>query len=420
MKKRTIKDIKISRMAPQNNIIRSEEEIKQQQDSVKRVVKKRVAVKKMVNTRKIENIDIDMDNNINNIDADRKVKIERVVVENKNLNNIDESSKNIEKISKLKKKKGAGSKILIFILGLLGIFFLFNNFLNSADIDIEPKKEEVSLKNVAFNVNKITSDGKKTVGEFYYDIVEKKFESDKVELKIEAVKKVEEFASGKMKITNNTAKTMQLIKRTRFELDGKEYRIKNTISIPKKSSKTVLVVADKAGDDYNNLDKDQKYNIPGLKNNKEMYENIFGTSVTEMKGGFSGTKPVPNKDDLAAKKSKLVKEMDVKMRKEIVDISRSTKDIYFKSISQKKHDFEFINEDEKMYLVVKSLLVVPFVKKENFDEVIINKAIDGDYVEGILEDSKDFEYGFLDNSGDFDYISGDKFKVKINGNGNAV
>ncbi len=415
MKKRTIKDIKISRISPQDNIIndnkikRIESNLENKKNSKRKVVVKKANMTNTVNTMTKKNINsknIDLENN--NIPKD---------INQLNIN------KKMETFSKTKKNKKGKSNILFIIFGLIATFFLFNNFLNSAKIEIEPKKEAINLEKVIFNVNKASEsdkkDSEKVVGELYYNTIQKNFESEKVELKVDAVKEVEEFATGKIKITNNLAKTMQLIKRTRFELNGKEYRIKNTISIPKKSSKTVIVVADKPGDTYNNDKTGEKYNIPGLKNAKESYENIFGTSVTEMNGGFSGTKAVPNKEDLAKKKEELIKKMSAKLRAEIRATAKTSKDIFFKSISQEKHDFEYVTEGEKTFLVLKSYFVTPFIKKENFDEVIINKAIKGNLVEGVIDDRSDLEYSFLDTDG-LDYNSGDKFKVKISGKAQVI
>lgn len=361
-------------------------------------------------------------NNYNNgiIDINNKISGKKFGNHNHKVSEkIDESINNTDNFSNIKKRRGGKSKILYIFSFVVMLLFVLNYFFASAKIEINPKKEIIELENEIFTVSKVIDEGKESPGEFYYNIEEGEKVEKKVELKIAADKEIEEYASGKIEIKNDLDKKMQLIKTTRFEFNGKIYRIQNTVNIPKKSSKVVVVVADKAGEDYNNNKVGEKYSIPGLKEGSKEYKLVYGISKTKITGGFKGVKPVAEKKDLVEKKAKLTKEIKEEFRKGIREKSSKSEEIYFKSIARESIDFETVLEGDKLYLIANGVYVIPYIKRDNFDNVIINKVIKGNLVDGYLENRRKFEYGFIDASS-ADYKSGDSFKIRMSGKGVAI
>lgn len=131
---------------------------------------------------------------------------------------------------------------------------------------------------------------------------------------------VQEKARGSIVIFNKATEAPQaLVANTRFMApDGKIYRIPEAVTVPgyKKDgakiipgSKEVVVVADKAGVEYNIGLVD--FTIPGFQGSPK-YKTIIARSKTEMTGGFSGERPVVNPDDVEKATLKLKAESEEK------------------------------------------------------------------------------------------------------------
>lgn len=181
------------------------------------------------------------------------------------------------------------SVLVLVVLGGFGV----SAFFKSAKITITPKNQTVALDD-SFSAKKESSTG----GLVFQVVTVVKDIEKNVQATGEA--KVEKKARGTITIYNAySTQSQKLVATTRFQTpEGLVYRLINAVTVPGtlvKSGKTVAgsidaeVEADKVGADYNVGLKD--FSVPGLKGDPK-YSKIYGRSLTEMTGGFSGIQKI--------------------------------------------------------------------------------------------------------------------------------
>ena len=127
--------------------------------------------------------------------------------------------------------------------------------------------------------------------------------------------------------TNNpekgTPNVLKLVNRTRFKTkDGRIFRLVGPQNVPagKKADgkfvpgkKEVKVEADKVGDEYNLKEKGTRLTIPGLAGSKEFGE-AYALTKTNIVGGFSGERFIPDPKKTAAAREQLRREIERELR----------------------------------------------------------------------------------------------------------
>lgn len=127
----------------------------------------------------------------------------------------------------------------------------------------------------------------------------------------EGVEEVEERANGTITVFNNySTSPVNLIKNTRFETpSGLVFRAPSETVIPGKRGSTpgeisVTVIADKPGQEYN-VGPIDTFRLPGLASTPDMYQGVYASSNSAMKGGFSGERPTADPAALEAAQSEI-------------------------------------------------------------------------------------------------------------------
>ncbi|PIR89222.1 MAG: hypothetical protein COU07_02040 [Candidatus Harrisonbacteria bacterium CG10_big_fil_rev_8_21_14_0_10_40_38] len=127
-------------------------------------------------------------------------------------------------------------------------------------------------------------------------------------------KQVSQKASGIITIFNEFSSDSQpLVATTRFETpDGKIFRITKSVVVPgakvvdgkisEPGSIKVEVVADKPGESYN-IGPVERFTIPGFAGTPK-FKNFYGSSDSQMAGGFVGEAPYPSDAELEEAKKK--------------------------------------------------------------------------------------------------------------------
>lgn len=126
-------------------------------------------------------------------------------------------------------------------------------------------------------------------------------------------------ASGVITVYNNYSETAQLlIANTRFEApDGKIYRIRESVTVPGRSGSTpgeisATVYADSPGEDYNR-EGATRFTIPGFRGDPR-YEGFHAESQGGITGGFVGTEPAVEPQELAQAEAALKSEVETAIR----------------------------------------------------------------------------------------------------------
>ena len=192
-------------------------------------------------------------------------------------------------------------KLILVILVILAIagFFILNN--PKAEVLVYPKTENIFLQEGYAISDETLNYVEGTLG---YSML--KIQKD-VNINVEAKgeEEVSEKASGTIKIFNEySTKPQKLVQRTRFE-SNKDlvYRIAESVSVPGYTENEgeiipgeieVEVFADEVGDKYN-IGKTE-FTIPGFEDLPQ-FDTMYAGSVTDMTGGFVGTKKVVSDED---------------------------------------------------------------------------------------------------------------------------
>ena len=229
----------------------------------------------------------------------------------RNLN--DEELSSLRSIGELTKEPPKKSGVIWFVvliaLAVLAIVLSF--FFSRADVRITAKKLHVPIEDtfvftrgsdLSFEIMKIEDSL-----------------SEVVQGGTQSVTKVEK-AKGTVTLFNEQATPQTLIATTRLEsADGKIFRIENKVSIPGGSAQKpgeleVIVVADKAGPEYNVAAG--TFTVPGLKGGAS-FDKVYAKSTKAFSGGFNGTSLSLSGDTLTQKETALQTQLESKLVSQI-------------------------------------------------------------------------------------------------------
>lgn len=209
---------------------------------------------------------------------------------------------------------GGVALVLLVIVSLLPIIF------PEASVVVTPREETYTLPGNVF-----TGISDRTKSGLHFDMVSLTV-SDSVVVSAQEKKKVSEFATGTITVSNAYSKSSQrLIKNTRFQdTSGKIYRIRESIVIPGFSESaagktpgtiTVKVYADIPGAEQNI--SAGSFTVPGLKDKPDMHQAITATIATPISGGYVGERPVVSATDMKAAAASLESRLQTLSKDEI-------------------------------------------------------------------------------------------------------
>lgn len=205
--------------------------------------------------------------------------------------------------------------VAFLFLGAIATFFLMNSYAK-ASIVVVPKQMTKEIASVSLTAQ--------PEGEgLLYSTITYEQSADAV-VKADGSKDVSELASGDIAVYNEfSEKPFQLKKNTRFEAEGKIFRLQESVTIPgytkggdgKVTPGTVIakVFADKAGVESNV--GPTTFTLPGLAESPDEYSKIYAKSQTAFSGGFVGKEAIVKKED----KDKAIDDM----KRELTEILRS-------------------------------------------------------------------------------------------------
>ncbi len=151
-----------------------------------------------------------------------------------------------------------------------------------------------------------------SAGDLPYQIITAEA-SVSLSVKAEGTESVDVPAQGTITIFNEQTKTQELINNTRFETsDGLIFRIRESVRVPPGTAEApgkleVTAYADVGGDRYNI--GPSSFTLPGLRGSA-VYEQVYATSETGMKGGFTGTRASVAETTRTAKYEEMRPEID--------------------------------------------------------------------------------------------------------------
>lgn len=186
----------------------------------------------------------------------------------------------------------------VIVLALMGIFAFRDTV-----ITVIPRSHTVAFDQTA----RFTAYPEATAasGTLPYRVITADYE-DSETLQTQGSQHVETKASGSITVFNSySADPVKLVKNTRFSTpNGLIFRAPADITVPGKRGTTpgqvsVTVVADAAGEQYNVAATD-KFTLPGLKSNPDMYSGVYAKSSAAMTGGFAGDQPAAEPGALEA------------------------------------------------------------------------------------------------------------------------
>ena len=258
---------------------------------------------------------------------------------------------------------------------------------------------------------------KKPLAVTKYQVLEMAAEEEK-EIASIGVEETSTQATGKIKITNNTAITQKLRKETRFGNDGLIFKTYKSVTIPSKTSVIVDAFADVAGEEYN-IEKEVIFDVPGFKEAEmdDEYKNISGVAETAFTGGIVGKTNIPNKEELATAKEDLknlvLDTLEVKRKK-----NETGQDfILVGNNPYTQYDFETRSQDDKVIISVKAVQKIPIVTKKDFIAMILeSEDITTEKIDQLeINNFSDIEFRVVNPDG-FNIDSGDNFLFSVKGN----
>lgn len=196
----------------------------------------------------------------------------------------------------------AVTKVLLGLIALLGLGIYGTEYFKQATIAITTKKKEITL-----NEKMIVGVGQAIPGEVPGEIFSKTKNGEFL-FSASSKKQVAEKSKGRIYIYNAYSSEAQpLVKNTRFEKDGKIFRLTEAVTVPgakivngkiTPSLTEAEVIADKAGAEYN-IGPVAKLTIPGFKQFPEKYAGFYGELRNQLAGGFMGEIAYPTDQDMA-------------------------------------------------------------------------------------------------------------------------
>ncbi len=205
-----------------------------------------------------------------------------------------------------KKAKAINFKFWLILIILVSVGIFSYSHLPRAKVEIWPKVENINFKTEV----KIAQTAKETEQETLPgEFIEEEKESS-MEFPSSGVIEKQDFAQGKIKVHNETKKSVTLIKNTHFLSDeGKQFHSLKEITIPAEGYLDgVDVVADGAGEEYNI--GPSKFSVPNLrKYSSDLFYNIWAESLEVMKGGFVGKSAKVTEGDLKNAENALLEKL---------------------------------------------------------------------------------------------------------------
>lgn len=188
--------------------------------------------------------------------------------------------------------------VSVLALAILALLFVFRK----TTVTVLPQSQPVVFnQSTEFTAYPAQSLASNTLS---YSVQSNDFEDSEV-VPSGGIQHSETKAQGSITVVNNySSASVKLIKNTRFASgSGLIFKAPAAIVIPGKGSSpgkiTVIVVADKAGAEYN-IGPTARFTLPGLQSNAAMFTNVYAYSSASTTGGFSGDKPGVAQRDLAA------------------------------------------------------------------------------------------------------------------------
>ena len=221
---------------------------------------------------------------------------------------------------------------------------------------------------------------------------------------------------GTIGIVNDLPSKQTLIATTRFQSpSGKIYRISETVTIPANGSLEVEIIADKAGEGYEE-EVDTRFNIPGFKEAAltDKYENVYGLAITEIDGGFIGEGSLVLESDFNSAKEALFAQVVETVRTKLAErienlgLIDPVSEIEIKSI-ESTADIDDVTESFKLTLTVEGRTML-----FDADDVgeLVNAYLDRSGGLEMVEDLTSIEYVDAEFNEEEDSVT---FTLKIDG-----
>ncbi len=306
---------------------------------------------------------------------------------------------------KNKSRKKKSKMAILFLLSVIGIFFLFGILFQKTIITVTPKTASPNI-DAKFTAYSESGDDKLT-----YEIRTLELTGEG-QVKATGKTEVEEKAAGIIEIVKTTPGNERLIKNTRFRTQGMIYRAQESVVVPgaKKNKKDELipgkvrieVFADEAGEKYN-INSGASFDIPGFQESglKELYNSIKATNPEPFSGGFIGPQFEIDDTELASTKQAI----QVNLKNSLLEQAKKEKLANFLSFPNSytityeslpaleyKNDIVTIRE--------KAILQIPFFSEEKFAEFLAAQSIP-DYKTGEkirINDSTKLTFSYVSTS----------------------
>ncbi len=195
---------------------------------------------------------------------------------------------------------------VVVLLSCVLLFYIGTVVLPRADVKLVPQRTQWSYDNGVNAVPGASADlSTMTIpGQVFSETG-----NDTKKFPATGKKQVQQYASGTITIFNAYSSQAQpLVATTRFMTpDGKVFRLDKSITVPAAqitdgkivpSSIDATVTADQPGPDYN-IGPVQLFTIPGFQGTPK-YSTFYGTSSSDMTGGFVGQMAYPTQSDIAS------------------------------------------------------------------------------------------------------------------------
>ncbi len=189
--------------------------------------------------------------------------------------------------------------IVVVLVGIVLVYGIGHMF-KKATVSITHSEEVVTLSNSEFALMPATTTiAGIPAGTIVYQ--KKAFDvSATTTVAATGVQQVQNKASGKLVVYNDSASSQLLVATTRFQTpEGLIFRLNKTVTVSAKTNVTVDVTADQAGEKYNIGPK--TFTLPGLQGTAKA-KTIYAKSAASMTGGSIGTVAQTSADELSASK----------------------------------------------------------------------------------------------------------------------
>lgn len=189
--------------------------------------------------------------------------------------------------------------VAVALVGLVLVYGIGHMF-KKATVSITHSEEIVTLSNSEFAIMPATTTlAGIPAGTIVYQ--KKAFDvSATTTVAATGVQQVQNKASGKVVVYNDSASSQLLVATTRFQTpEGLVFRLNKTITVAAKTNVIVDVTADQAGEKYNVGPK--TFTLPGLQGTAKA-KTIYAKSAASMTGGSIGSVAQTSADELSASK----------------------------------------------------------------------------------------------------------------------